>query len=239
MILTLVKNFCFQLFRDFTHLIYPEKCLVCEEELSIKDQRFCSFCSQELERTHFENLSNPSPMDQLFWGRVEVERAYAHFYFKKQGGIQKLLFSLKYGKNALLGIELGEAIGKEINKQPEKYDFDMLIPVPLHPKRQFKRGYNQSELLAKGIAKQVKCLVDTETVKRYSNNKTQTSKSRFERWENVSSIFDIKPKSLKLYQHIAIVDDVLTTGATIESLIKSIRIHHPKLKISVVTLAVA
>ena len=135
MILTLVKNFCFQLIRDFTHLIYPEKCLVCEEELSIKDQSFCSFCSQELERTHFENLTNPSPMDQLFWGRVEVERAYAHFYFKKQGGIQKLLFSLKYGKNALLGKELGEVIGKEMNKQPEKYDFDILIPVPLHPKR--------------------------------------------------------------------------------------------------------
>ena len=178
-------------------------------------------------------------MDQLFWGRVPVEKTYAHYYFKKHGGIQKLLFSLKYGKNSLLGQELGELIGKVLNKHTHVYDFDALIPVPLHPKRQFKRGYNQSELLAKGIANQIKCVVELNIVKRRANNKTQTGKSRFERWDNVSSIFQVSPTSLKSYDHIAIVDDVITTGSTVEALIGSIKFYYPGLRVSVITLAVA
>lgn len=178
-------------------------------------------------------------MDQLFWGRVPVEKTYAHYYFKKQGGIQKLLFSLKYGKNHLLGQELGEVVGKELNKHTHKYDFDVLIPVPLHPKRQFKRGYNQSELLAKGIAEELKCAIEINAVKRRANNNTQTGKSRFERWENVSTIFEVNPKSLASYDHIAIVDDVITTGSTVEALINEILKIYPHVKISVVTLALA
>lgn len=237
--MTQIKKYNFQIIRDLVHLIYPEKCLVCDEELTKNEVNICSFCSQDLERTHFENYSEPSPMDQLFWGRVPVEKTYAHYYFKKQGGIQKLLFSLKYGKNHLLGQELGEAIGKELNKHAHKYDFDVLIPVPLHPKRQFKRGYNQSELLAEGIANELKCAVEINAVKRRANNKTQTGKSRFERWDNVSSIFEVNPKSLTSYNHIAIVDDVITTGSTVEALINEILKIYPSVKISVVTLALA
>jgi ComF family protein len=139
----------------------------------------------------------------------------------------------------LLGQELGKVIGKELNRHAHKYDFDVLIPVPLHPKRQFKRGYNQSELLAKGIAKELKCAVELNAVKRHANNKTQTGKSRFERWDNVSSIFEVNPKPLKSYNHIAIVDDVITTGSTVETLIESIRFYYPGLRVSVITLAVA
>lgn len=237
--MTQIKKYNFQIIRDLVHLIYPEKCLVCDEELTKNEINLCSFCSQDLERTYFENYNEPSPMDQLFWGRVPVEKTYAHYYFKKQGGIQKLLFSLKYGNNHLLGKELGEVIGKELNKNAYKYDFDALIPVPLHPKRQFKRGYNQSELLAKGISNEIKCAVELSTVKRIANNKTQTGKSRFERWENVSSIFEVNQKSLALYNHVAIVDDVITTGSTVEALINSIKFYYPKLKVSVITLAVA
>lgn len=199
----------------------------------------CSFCSQDLERTHFESYKEPSPMDHLFWGRVTLDKTYAHYYFKKQGGIQKLLFSLKYGKNDLLGQFLGEEIGRALCKYENKYGFDVLIPVPLHPKRQFKRGYNQSELLAKGIAIHTKAKLDNSTVKRLSNNKTQTGKSRFERWENVTSIFEVDPKSLKKCRHIAIVDDVITTGSTIESLVLSVKSYYPNLKISIITLAIA
>ncbi|MFZ9027795.1 MAG: ComF family protein [Crocinitomicaceae bacterium] len=220
-------------------MVYPEKCLVCDEELTKNELNICSFCSQDLERTFFESYSEPTPMDQLFWGRVSVEKTYAHYYFKKQGGIQKLLFSLKYGKNQLLGEELGKAIGKELNKHTNKYDFDVLIPVPLHPKRQFKRGYNQSELLAKGIANELNCIVHNSAVLRRSNNKTQTGKSRFERWDNVSSVFTVSEKSLAAYNHIAIVDDVITTGSTIEALISEIHNIYPDIKISIVTLAIA
>lgn len=178
-------------------------------------------------------------MDQLFWGRQPVETTYAHYYFKKQGGIQRLLFSLKYGKNERLGTHLGEQIGEVLTQFPSTYSFDALIPVPLHPKRQFKRGYNQSQLLAQGIHRITSIPVDETVVQRRTNNRTQTGKSRFERWENVSSIFKINKKQVLRYRHVAIVDDVITTGSTIESLITEIRTVSPDIKISVVTLAIA
>jgi ComF family protein len=237
--LTLIKKYKFQLIRDLVHLIYPEKCLVCEEELSKLDTNICSFCSQELERTHFDKHTDPSPMDRLFWGRVKIESTYAHYYFKKQGGTQKLLFSLKYGKNEMLGLYLGEEVGKVLSQSPNKYTFDALLPVPLHPKRQFKRGYNQSYLLAKGIANYTGTKIDTSSVKRRANNKTQTGKTRFERWDNVSSIFQIHHNNLNSYNHVAIIDDVITTGSTIESLVNEIHKLYPTIKISVVTLALA
>lgn len=178
-------------------------------------------------------------MDQLFWGRQTVKKTYAHFYFKKGGGIQRLLFSLKYGKNTRLGIYLGEEIGNSVKDILIRHNVDALIPVPLHPKRQFKRGYNQSLLLAKGINNIISIPIAKSLVKRNTNNRTQTGKSRFERWDNVSSIFEIDKRQLQKLNHIAIVDDVITTGSTVEALIAEIRSVAPDIDISVVTLALA
>ncbi len=234
-----LKKYNFRIIRDLVHLIYPEKCLVCEEELTTDDQNICSFCKVYLELTHFEDYETPSPMDQLFWGRISIDNTYAHFYFKKGGGIQKILFSLKYGKNEMLGLYFGEEIGRVLLKKLSEYDFDVIIPVPLHPKRRFKRGYNQSELLARGISNKTKTIIDNNSVKRRANNKTQTIKSRFERWDNVSSIFEVNRTSLYQYNHICIVDDVITTGSTVESLVLEIKKVYPNIRISIVTLAIA
>lgn len=211
---------------------------MCEAELSSHDEHICSFCEQDLERTYFESVQEPTPMDQLFWGRQQVASTYAHYYFKKNAGTQKLLFQLKYGKNAQLGVALGESIGLAIQNN-SKYAFDVLVPVPLHKKRQFQRGYNQSEQVALGIQNKTLIPVDTRLIKRKANNKSQTGKSRFERWDNVESIFNVDPKKLRSIQHLAIVDDVITTGSTVESLINEIRRVNKDIKISVVTLAIA
>lgn len=239
LILTVFKTYKFHFIKDLIHLIYPEQCLVCEEELSTNERHVCSFCNQDIERTHFENYTEPTPMDQLFWGRQMIEKTYAHYYFKKQGGIQRLLFSLKYGKNPQLGVYLGEQIGQVISANRDQFLFDVLVPVPLHPKRLFQRGYNQSELLAEGITNIAGIPLDKSIIKRRANNRTQTGKSRFERWDNVESIFQVDKLKLKKHSHIAIIDDVITTGSTIESLITEIRNVSPDIKISVVTLAIA
>jgi len=114
----------------------------------------------------------------------------------------------------------------------------VLIPVPLHFKKEFIRGYNQSEVLAKGIAEVLAVPVDIKSIIRNKHTETQTKKSRFQRWENVDSIFEVKP-GLNKYKHVVLVDDVITTGSTMEALIQAINKHHPQLEISVVTLAIA
>lgn len=237
--LNAIKGYKFQFIKDLIHLVYPERCLVCTQELGVDDSHICSFCSHDLERTNFENYSEPSPMDQLFWGRQKLESTYAHYYFKKQGGIQRLLFNLKYGRNAQLGLYLGEKIGTVLQSNATNCPFDVLIPVPLHPKRKFKRGYNQSKLLADGINNITGIPVSDSIVKRRANNKTQTGKSRFERWDNVESIFQVNESLLKKHNHVAIIDDVITTGSTVEALISEIRSISPEIKISIVTLAIA
>lgn len=237
--MTSLLKYKFHFIRELIHLIYPETCLVCEQELGRSEEHICSFCSQDLERTFFESHEDPTPMDQLFWGRQKVQSTYAHYQFKKGGGIQRLLFNLKYGKNSQLGVFLGESIGKVIKDNTGKYAFDVLVPVPLHPKRLFHRGYNQSELLANGISNIASIPTDVSLIKRRENNRSQTGKSRFERWDNVESIFNVNKSVLSNYSHIAIVDDVVTTGSTLEAIISEIRSVNPDIDISIVTLAIA
>ncbi|MBL1281280.1 MAG: ComF family protein [Fluviicola sp.] len=177
-------------------------------------------------------------MDKLFWGRTEIEKTYAHFFFEKNKTSQNLLFSLKYKDNQQLGVHFGKEIGLNLVKIKALESVDVVFPVPLHQKKKFIRGYNQSDALAIGICETFERKLDLKTIVRTKHNETQTKKSRFQRWENVSEIFKIK-NSLKNYKHAIIVDDVITTGSTIEAMINAIRKVHPEIMISVVTLAIA
>tara|TARA_R110002072_G_scaffold226960_3_gene383871 strand:- start:11512 stop:12201 length:690 start_codon:yes stop_codon:yes gene_type:complete len=227
-----------QIANDFLHLIYPNQCLVCEHELSFSENFTCNFCNENISLTNFHLYEEPSSMDKLFWGRLEVTKTYAHFFFEKNKTPQNILFSLKYKDNPQLGIHYGKEMGLNLLKTASLDSVDVVFPVPLHPKKKFIRGYNQSDALSIGICETFGKKLDLKSIVRTKHTETQTKKSRFQRWDNVSEIFKIK-SSITNYKHALIVDDVITTGSTIEAMANAIRKVHPEIMISVATLAIA
>lgn len=177
-------------------------------------------------------------MDQLFWGRIHIHKTYAHLFFEKTKTTQHVLFNLKYKNNPNLGLFFGKEIGKCLSEQDAFSDVDVYIPVPLHPRKLFLRGYNQSEVLARGICAHLNAKMDTTSIVRTAHSESQTKKSRFQRWDNVNEIFRVK-NSVSAYKHIVLVDDVITTGSTVEAIAQTLLKKNPKLLISVVTLAIA
>ena len=229
-----VKNY----FADLVHLIYPEQCVVCNCELTSSERHICSICDSSLIETSYHLYTEASDFDKIFWGRVQVDSTFAMYQFQKKSAIQKLLFQLKYRHGASVGQVFGKRIGRRILNNDKYAGIDVLLPVPLHPKKQFIRGYNQSAALANGISESTGIQISESLLKRNTNNSSQTRKGRFQRWENVDSVFSVHPK-IRQYRHVAIIDDVVTTGSTVEALIQSIRKVHPEVKITVVTLAIA
>jgi ComF family protein len=220
---------------DILHLIFPSKCGVCGYE-SPSSQPVCQFCKEELHYTSFELSNEPNELDKLFWGRVHVKGTYSLLYFSKNTSTQKLLHALKYQNKPETGLVLGREIGERLKRLTIFNDVDALIPVPLHPKKRFVRGYNQSEQLALGISQVASIEVDKHVIRKQKDTVSQTRRGRFERWENVDGNFIVRD-AIKTYRHIAIVDDVITTGATLESLINVIHTKHPKLRVSIISLA--
>ncbi len=228
----------FSLLDSLLHLVFPNQCIVCDKELGKSEQKLCSFCQGNLTYTHYHLYKEDSPMDKLFWGRVVINKTYAHLLFEKNKASQKILFNIKYKNSPQLARFFGEKIGTVLNNAPAFDNIELLIPVPLHPKKAFIRGYNQSEELAKGIGEKMNIPMNSGIIKKAVHTETQTRKSRFKRWDNVQGSFIIKNEILD-YQHIAIIDDVITTGSTIESIAQEILKKNPNLSISVITLAIA
>jgi len=188
-----------------------------------------------LPKTNFHNDSN-NAVCQLFWGRAEVEMATAFLFFTKSGRVQHLIHQLKYSKKPGIGVYLGKLFGKDLLKSPNFQQIDVIIPVPLHPKRTKVRGYNQSEKISDGLSQTMKIPVDTTSFVRRTNTETQTRKNRFSRWENVKEVFSVEDENALKNKHILLVDDVITTGATIESCIRKLTAIEGT-RVSVVSLA--
>jgi ComF family protein len=220
------------------HLIFPRACLACKKELAPSEDHICGFCMGDLSLTYYQDYTEPTPMDKLFWGRVNVTGTYAHFNFEKNKASQEILFGLKYKNNMQVGVHFGKEIGALISKHPSFHKSSVIVPVPLHSKKQFLRGFNQSEVIARGISETSLIPIDLRLITRNKHSETQTKKGRFDRWDNVSSIFSVSDK-IKTIEHVTIVDDVITTGSTVESIIRSLRLKNPALSVSVVTLAIA
>ena len=220
------------------HLIFPNLCLQCSHELSRFEQHVCAFCWDKLQRTYFESYESESGMDQLFWGRIELSGTFALYFFEKEKPIQDILHALKYQFKAPLGRHFGELMGKTIFKSDKYKSIEALIPVPIHPQKRFLRGYNQSELLAEGIANILDLPVLLDVVHKKANNASQTRKNRFLRWDNASEQFTLGETHIP-FRHIAIVDDVITTGSTLEAMAKLLRLHYPDLQISLLSFAIA
>lgn len=177
---------------------------------------FCWDCQRELPRTRMHDLPG-NPLERLFWGRFEVQAVTSFLYFTKNGITQNLLHRLKYDGAKQLGIRLGEMLGQELRESERFRHIDWVIPVPLHPKKEKLRGYNQSMLIAQGLADCLHTHCSGKLLLRNTHTQSQTRKGRFERWENVSTAF-VCPQPAKLQgKRILLVDDVLTTGATLEA----------------------
>jgi ComF family protein len=193
-------------------------------------------CQFSLPRTNY-HLDKENPLTKVFWGRVDVQNAAAFYFFKKKGKVQNLLHHLKYKGVKEVGERIGELYGFDLLKSDWLEDIDYIIPVPLHPKKMKKRGYNQSEYFAKGLSKSTNKKLETTVLYRNKHSDTQTKKSRFNRWENVSEIFDVNNAELIAGKHILLVDDVVTTGATIEASVQALQ--KANCSVSIVAIATA
>jgi ComF family protein len=177
-----------------------------------------------------------NPLAEVFWGRVRIEQAVAWFYFRKGSAYQEVLHNLKYNNRPGVGIFLGKQIGYELKHSAVFIKPDSIIPVPLHRRKLRKRGYNQSEKIARGISVALGVPLDTKTLFRSSQTETQTRKSRFDRYLNVSGKFAIRDPSPIEHSHILLVDDVVTTGATLEACAEAL-LAAPGVKVSIATVA--
>jgi ComF family protein len=206
-------------------------------ELSVSEDYLCVFCVSALHHTQFEKSEESTILDKLFWGRIDLNSTYALLYFEKDQASQKILHTIKYEAKPHLAIMMGKLIGSKLVNLSSFLNIEALVPVPIHPKKKFQRGYNQSEKLAEGISSVTNIPIDCGFVSKNRNTMSQTKAGRVGRWENVMYNF-VPTEGKDDYKHIAIVDDVITTGATIEAMVRSIRRSHPQIAISVISLAV-
>lgn len=224
---------------DLKHLIYPEICLSCGNELSHSEKHLCGPCGNELSYTNMNAVSKEeNRLEKLFWGRIPLVFGYTHLFFEKKAVSQKVLFRIKYRSDPKLAVFFGGQIGTVLKEHYADNLPDIIIPIPLHHRKKFIRGYNQSEELAKGMEKTSGIPYSDKLVKRRRFTETQTKKSRFERWENLSEAFEVSD-TITQHRHLLLVDDVATTGSTIEQVYLTIRAMHPEVRVSVVTLAIA
>ncbi|MFH2141563.1 MAG: ComF family protein [Bacteroidota bacterium] len=230
-------KFLINILTGFFNLLYPKICMSCSAHLVKNEEIICTKCLFELPRTNF-HTEKDNPISQLFWGKIDINIATAFYHFKKGSKFQDLIHRLKYHGKKEIGYALGKQLGYELKNSEFLKDVDYVIPVPLHPKKEKKRGYNQSDWIAFGIAEILGIEADTKSVFRKVQTETQTKKNRMERWKNVESIFGIKDYKKFENKHVLIVDDVITTGATIEACAQVLK-EKCNIKISIAALAVA
>jgi len=200
---------------DFFNLIFPKLCIACNDALLKNEKIICIRCLVSLPKTNFHK-DKDNPVNKVFWGRVDVEMASSFYLFSKKSKVQNLLHNLKYKGVKEVGSVLGELFGFELNSSKFYKEIDFIVPVPLHKSKLKKRGYNQSEWIAIGLSKSMKVPVNIDSLYRKADSETQTKKSRYKRWENVGEIFGLANNDLE-GKRILLVDDVVTTGATIEA----------------------
>ena len=222
---------------DFISLLFPRVCQGCGDILVRNEEIVCLGCLSDMAYTNY-HLEPANALEKELWGRCYVERAAAMCYYRRGSRIQKMIHRLKYYGVRNIGNYLGRMYGRKLAESSFIQGVDLVIPVPLHPSRIRKRGFNQSEIIARGLAEELNLPLETGILKRIAKSATQTRKSRVERWENVEGIFSVSIPDLLKGKHILLVDDVITTGSTVESCVNSMK-DIEELKISVVALATA
>lgn len=208
------------LWRDLLTLITSQQCYSCDRDLTIQEKGICFHCLSQIERTGFEKNVLENELYYRLAGRVPLSGAFSLYYFDKKGTLQKLIQLLKYQDTPQIGKYLGRQIGLVLKDSNFMEEADCLVPVPLHPSKKIKRGYNQAELIAKGISEITEIPVDTRLLKRKQKTLTQARTGADGRWENVAEAFQsIKEPP----QKVILVDDVITTGATLEACMRALQ----------------
>ena len=223
------------MFNDFISLLFPNLCSSCGKPLYKGEKHICTYCIYHLPKTNF-HIESDNSIYRMFWGRVNIENACSYYYFNKGNKVQNLIHQLKYKSKKEIGIKIGELYGNELIKADAYKNIDFIVPVPLHKSKEKKRGYNQSYMFAEGLSNSMKIQIENNIIIRNKASQTQTKKSRIERWDNVSDIFSVKDFKKLEGKHILIVDDVITTGATIEACAIELS-KIPNIKISVASIA--
>lgn len=198
------------------HLFFPHVCAGCGSDLLHKENVLCMRCVEAMPETNFERQAD-NPVENLFWGRLPLNGATAQFYFTKESLMQHLMHQFKYKGDKEIGLQFGRMMGEQLKKAERFADADVLVPLPLFPDKEKKRGYNQSTVLCEGMAESMGIPVLDKVITRPQHTETQTKKGRIERWKNMEGKFILTNADAIRNKHVLLVDDVVTTGATLES----------------------
>ena len=220
--------------------ISPRECVVCDRRLTASERSLCTVCLLHVPRTNYHLDAYNNPMNRLFWGLAEVERATAYFHYEPHSELARLIYALKYRQRPDIGEDMGRLMAHELMTSGFFEGIDVLLPVPLSRKRLRQRGYNQSEFLAQGISRATAVPV-IKAVKAIKEHSTQTHKDAVERQKNIEGTFAVAKKHVAALQgkHLLLVDDVVTTGSTLLACATVLKQAIPGVRISLFTLAAA
>jgi ComF family protein len=226
----------FSIFKDIFNLFFPPLCPACGRVMETGGGFLCTACQYDMPLTGYENMAD-NPVARRFWGLLPLQGATAFVWFVDESGFRRVVHRFKYSGQWALARDMGRWFGRVLADTDAYAGVDVIVPVPLHTRKVLKRGYNQSEYIARGMSAEMGVAVETRAVVRHVNNRSQTStRGAEERWENVEGIFAVRhPERLK-GRHILLVDDVLTTGATIGSCAEAILAAVPSCRVSVAAL---
>ncbi|WGD35579.1 phosphoribosyltransferase family protein [Olleya sp. YS] len=224
--------------KSLINLFFPEVCVACKDYLSDNETFLCTNCRHQLPTTNF-HVNNDNFVKNVFYGRAKLEAATALLRFEKKGMVQHLLHQLKYGNNEDISRFFGDWLGEELKLSNQYNDIDLVIPVPLHSKKLKKRGYNQVTQFGQKIAKALNTSFSEDLLIKITNTETsQASKSRLERWQLDNETFSVTQLDTLNNKHILLVDDIITTGNTLEACILELNKAH-NIKISIAAMAIA
>ncbi len=205
-----------QLLHSALHLFYPHTCCGCGSDLLPSDALLCGQCIVQLPHTKFAPMAN-NAVEKMFTGRLPLQAAYAQLYFTKDGLVQHLIHQLKYKGNTDIGLYLGRLMGQTVLDTARFHPIDALVPLPMYAAKERQRGYNQATILCRGMAEVLQLPVDTQHIIRQRHTQTQTRKQRTGRWQNVEGSFAVTNPAALAGKHLLLVDDVVTTGATLDA----------------------
>ncbi|MBJ6369107.1 ComF family protein [Snuella sedimenti] len=225
------------MFKSLVNLFFPKVCYACLNLLQDNEETICVDCRHALPVTNF-HLNNDDTVLKVFYGRVKVAQATALLRFEKKGIVQQLIHGLKYKGYESVGVVLGQWLGNELKTIPAYNTIDMVIPVPLHKSKLRKRGYNQVAKFGACIAEALDSGYSDNVLVKKTNITSQVTKKRFARWQNNEAHFTLQNTKTIENKHILLVDDIITTGATLEACITVLN-QAQNVKISVATMAIA
>lgn len=219
------------------HLLYPHVCEGCGQDLTRREEVLCLRCAGRLPATGFQLLEQ-NPVEKIFWGRVRLRHAMAGYYFGRHARLQRLIHQFKYRGRKDIALFLGRQLGLQLRQSNWWQEIDAVVPVPLNAVKQRHRGYNQAALLAVGVAGVLGCAMLPHVLSRTNVVTSQTHQGRPERWETVAMAFTLQKPEGIAGRHVLLVDDVLTTGATLEACARTV-LAAPDAAVSVCSLAYA